>query len=273
MNLELWCNHVSVPYFPVVGLIHPSCVKVDLLQVVSKSLKTGQRPGFDKSNRWSKNHPERLKNDYTTQTNNATVVYTKTKESLHAYIYTKQDTDSTKLIKKAQELGAQKIFTFAGVPDEMRTHVSHAFLGDVQANSGKFNNIRPINGGPSDLDALAGLDNGQELAGFAFLAAQIRQRSNLGPTLAYFSENKLAGAIGPLDIIQDMQGQNCLLPPYFGVLEKARGMGIGLKLWQAAMSYAAQQGAEYILVQAEDGAASVRFYERTGLKRLGLVYS
>ena len=84
-------------------------------------------------------------------------------------------------------------------------------------------------------------------------------------------DGKIAGAIGPMEIMPDSRGTARLLPQYFGVLPEYRGLGLGRSLWRAAMSWGQQHQAAYQLLQTEIGGASDRLCRSEGLTDLGLV--
>jgi hypothetical protein len=71
--------------------------------------------------------------------------------------------------------------------------------------------------------------------GFAFLDARIREHGGVGPVLTCHRDGKIAGAIGPMEIMPDSRGTARLLPQYFGVLPEYRGLGLGRCLWRPAM--------------------------------------
>jgi GNAT superfamily N-acetyltransferase len=81
----------------------------------------------------------------------------------------------------------------------------------------------------------------------------------------------IAGAIGPMEIMPDSLGAARLLPQYFGVLPRYRGLGLGRSLWRAAMRWGQQHHAAYQLLQTETGGASDRLCQSEGLTDLGLV--
>lgn len=85
------------------------------------------------------------------------------------------------------------------------------------------------------------------------------------------SNNKILGMIGPLDTLLDPWRIKQLIPPYFEVSQSARKMGIGTKLWNAAMNWGYENGAKYLLIQAEEGAASDFFYKKNSLIDCGVL--
>jgi GNAT superfamily N-acetyltransferase len=113
----------------------------------------------------------------------------------------------------------------------------------------------------------------QKLAaeGFAFLDARLREHGGTGPVLTAQRDGRIAGAIGPMEIMPDSRGAARLLPQYFGVLPAYRGHGLGRSLWRAAMRWGHQHQAAYQLLQTETGGASDRLCRSEGLTDLGLV--
>ena len=107
--------------------------------------------------------------------------------------------------------------------------------------------------------------------GFAFLDARIREHGGTGLVLTCQRDGRIAGAIGPMEIMPDSRGAARLLPQYFGVLPAYRGLGLGRSLWQAAMRWGQQHQAAYQLLQTQTGGASDRLCRSEGLTDLGLV--
>jgi len=113
-----------------------------------------------------------------------------------------------------------------------------------------------------------------ELEGFEFLWKEfIDKNKKLNPIICAILKKRIIGAIGPLDILNDAWGVPFLLPPYFGVAEKNRRMGVGKKLWEAATNFIYQKGVKYTLVQNISNSPAARFYEKQGLSNMGKIYS
>jgi GNAT superfamily N-acetyltransferase len=271
MNYDLWVSHITTPYLPVIGLVHPDCVRPESLVAVVQSLQTGIRPDFDKSNRWGNENSERLVDKWFVQTDESTMIFTTRIDIVTAYIYTSREEPLNAFMQYARKMGATKIYTFSHVHNAKKAHASHGFLGEVKKQSKISLHVRQVRCDKQEFAELRALDNGKEMAGLAFLASQIATRDDIGPTFGYFNDSKLVGVIGPLDISADVFGHNYLLPPYFGVHASMRGKGAGRELWNAAMNYAADQGAEYVLVQAEDGVASEVFYRKLAFQDMGRI--
>ena len=113
-----------------------------------------------------------------------------------------------------------------------------------------------------------------ELNNFYFLWKMfILKNKKLKPIICAVVDNKIIGAIGPLDIIRDSEGKMFLLPPNFGILKKNRKHGIGSSLWRSAMYFAFQKGAKYTLVQNIPNSPAAKFYENCGLVKANVIYS
>ncbi|MFJ8104872.1 GNAT family N-acetyltransferase [Streptomyces sp. NPDC096132] len=106
--------------------------------------------------------------------------------------------------------------------------------------------------------------------GFAFLYERMRA-GTVGPVLTVLHEGRVAGAIGPMEMMNDPRGRARLLPQYLGVLPEYRGLGYGRALWRAAMRWGHLHGAAYQLLQTEVGGASDRLCLAEGLTSLGFV--
>jgi GNAT superfamily N-acetyltransferase len=106
--------------------------------------------------------------------------------------------------------------------------------------------------------------------GFAFLHSRMAKGA-VGPMLVAVDEDRIVGAIGPMEIMSDSTGAARLLPQYFGVLPGWRGRGHGRALWRAAMQWGRQNGAAFQVVQTEVGGASEHICRTEGLRFLGLI--
>jgi GNAT superfamily N-acetyltransferase len=109
------------------------------------------------------------------------------------------------------------------------------------------------------------LKKDNSLEGFDFLYKEIINRKLSSSIICAAQDNKIIGAIGPLDIKNDAFRCRWLLPPYFGVVKEKRNLGYGQKLWRAAMSFAFHKGARYTLVQNEADSEAMFFYKKMGL--------
>lgn len=108
--------------------------------------------------------------------------------------------------------------------------------------------------------------------GLAFLHTQM-QASRCGPVLAAAVEDRIVGAVGPMEVGPDAIGRPQLMPQYFAVLPEARGQGLGRILWRAAMHWGQSHGAAYQLLQTEVDGPSDRLCQAEGLTSLGFTHT
>lgn len=93
----------------------------------------------------------------------------------------------------------------------------------------------------------------------------------VGTLLVVVVDDRIVGAIGPMEIMSDSNGAAQLLPQFFGVLPDRRGRGYGRALWRAAMRWGQRNGAAYQLLQTQVGGASEHICGTERLNSLGLV--
>ncbi|MFD9580637.1 GNAT family N-acetyltransferase [Streptomyces griseus] len=94
-----------------------------------------------------------------------------------------------------------------------------------------------------------------------------------GPVLVAVLEDRVVGAIGPMEIGPDPAGVAQLMPQYFAVHPDARGRGLGRHLWRAAMHWGQMHGAAYQLLQTEVGGFSDHLCRGEGLTTLGFLHA
>jgi ribosomal protein S18 acetylase RimI-like enzyme len=104
--------------------------------------------------------------------------------------------------------------------------------------------------------------------GFAFLHSRI---DGIGPVLTAVRDERVVGAIGPMETMPDPNGKARLLPQYFGVFPEYRGLGLGRRLWREAMHQGATNGTDYQLLRTTAGGASDRLCQAEGLTDRGFV--
>ncbi len=133
--------------------------------------------------------------------------------------------------------------------------------------------VRPITAWPTAVqETFAPFAEAMAGDGLSFLHAQM-QADRCGPVLAAAIEDRIVGAIGPMEIQPDAIGRPQLMPQYFAVLPEARGQGLGRILWRAAMHWGQSHGAAYQLLQTEVGGPSDRLCQAEGLTSLGFTYA
>lgn len=278
---------VTAPYMPALGPVHPDALSPGLLADVAGVAGTGGFLPYDKDRRWGGRKDESVLGGDVVQEPGLVLVpvlSTRRGRCVKVHVYSR---DPRGVLGRAGELGrrlcgehgaglARLVWFLAPGGDpgpvagcariQMRT-----FGPGCPAPA-------PVSGVVA-LDELAGVVRGSfsvfadKLSGegFAFLDSRIREHGGTGPVLTCVRDGKVAGAIGPMEIMADSRGAARLLPQYFGVLPEYRGLGLGRLLWQAAMRWGQRHGAAYQLLQTEVGGASDGLCRSEGLADLGMV--
>lgn len=280
---------ITVPYVPSLGPVHPEAFTSRLLADVTGIAGTGLFLPHDKDLRWGGRKDERVLADAVVQEPGLVLIpalSTRRGSSVKVCVYSRAPYEA---LGRAAELSRRlcgqhdaekgRLMWFlppGSDPDPV------AACGRIQMRTFGPDRLATIEvPGVVLLDELAGGARvsfsvfAEKLAadGFAFLDARIREHGGTGPVLTYQRDGKIAGAIGPMEIMADSRGAARLLPQYFGVLPEYRGLGLGRSLWRAAMSWGQQHRAAYQLLQTEVGGASDALCRSEGLADLGLVCS
>jgi GNAT superfamily N-acetyltransferase len=278
---------VTVPYVPSLGPVHPETVTVRLLADVTGIAGTGRFLPYDKELRWGGRKDERVLADAIVQEPGLVLVpvlSTRRTSCVKVCVYSREPHEA---LGRAAELGRRlcaghdagkgRLMWFlppGSAPDPVAARVR------IQMRA--FGPGRPA---PAPTPGVVPLDElgeavrasfsvfAEKLAadGFAFLDARIREHADTGPVLTCQRDGKIAGAIGPMEIMADSRGAARLLPQYFGVLPEYRGLGLGRSLWRAAMDWGQRHRAAYQLLQTEVGGASDSLCRSEGLTDLGMV--
>lgn len=274
---------VTAPYVPTIGPVHPSVLTDDLFADILRTASSRRFLPYDKDLRWSDTKDEHVLAEDIAHRPGETLIPTLLERgagTIKVYAYGVEP--GSRII--AAELTHKLCATYgAGKARVVR------FLGPEYATrfaQGTRIQLRDFSAGPcppagpaistfSDLSAPAGRSFGsfaKRMAGdgFGFLYTRM-QAGAIGPVLVATADDRVAGAIGPMEIRPDAIGQPQLMPQYFGVLPEFRGRGLGRSLWRGAMRWGQDHGAAYQLLQTEVGGASDTLCQAEGLKSLGFV--
>jgi len=268
-------NHITVPYLPILGPVHPESITTKLITDLFCVGPTGNLLPYDKDCRWYSHKAEKLLLEHALHLKNGLILPTYNSATRRIKLYCYGDvkkSDVTFLSKKIQLQGThisvitynQPIFADSS---SVAVFLKNLKQSDMQDKCENIEILKQTNA--KDLMALA---VNPENEGFLFLSKRYGD-GKLGPIFVSRRNGVLAGAIGPIDITKDSLGKNCCLPPYIGVVKQQRCKGVATKLWMSAMNYAAQKGAEYLILQAETDEPSEFFYSKLGLKNLGRVFT
>ncbi|MGO8958826.1 MAG: GNAT family N-acetyltransferase [Streptosporangiaceae bacterium] len=283
-----WLQPVmTAPFVPTLGPAHPEAITSGLFADVIEIAGTGRFLPHDKDRRWADRKDEQVLTDAITQEPGLVLIPTLStrRHCVKIHIYSQhprgamsEAADLGRRLCEEQAAGKARLIWFlppGSDPDPI------AACTRIQMRTFGHGHPAPA---PKPEPGVVPLDEvtvpvratfsafSQKLAaeGFAFLEARIRDRGT-GPVLTCRGDGKIVGAIGPMETMPDSRGIARLLPQYFGVLPEYRGLGLGRRLWRAAMQWGQQHQAAYQLLQTEAGGASDRLCGSEGLTDLGLV--
>jgi GNAT superfamily N-acetyltransferase len=280
-----WLQPVmTAPYVPTLGPAHPQDITPGLFADVIQIAGTGRFLPHDKDRRWTGHKDEQVLTGAITQEPGLVMipVWSSRRRCVKVCVYS---THPRAALSQAARLCTQLCGQHAAAqgrivwflppgsdPDPVAacTRIQLRTFGPGAVAPGPGVVLLEEAAGPvrATFTAFA-----EKLAadGFAFLDARIREHADMGPVLTCQRDGKIAGAIGPMEIMPDSQGTARLLPQYFGVLPEYRGLGLGRCLWRAAMHWGHSQQAAYQILQTEVGGASDRLCRSEGLADLGLI--
>ncbi|WP_416976395.1 GNAT family N-acetyltransferase [Streptomyces sp. T028] len=278
-----WIEPVMpVPYVPTLGPVHQGDPLSDLFEAVVEIAGTGRFLPYDKDSRWSDTKPERVLVDAIEHDQRQTLVPTLTGRGagtvkVHVYGSAPDSLSAGAYLarKLAAVHGAAKArvvwFLAPDQPEPCAQGATRVQFKDFNDGPGQAPDARVLDckqlPEPERFAVFAEL---MAADGFAFLYEQMRA-GTVGPVLTVLDEGRVAGAIGPMEMMSDPSGRARLLPQYFCVLPEYRGLGYGRALWRGAMHWGHLHGAAYQLLQTEVGGASDRLCLAEGLTSLGFV--
>jgi GNAT superfamily N-acetyltransferase len=282
-----WLHPVmTAPYVPALGPVHPQAITPGLFADVIAIAGTGRFLPHDKDSRWAGRKDEQVLAGAIIQEPGLVLipVLSTRRQCLKVHVYSRQPRAA---LGRAAELGSRlrdehaagkgRLIWFlppGSAPDPVAacTRIQMRAFGPGHPAPGPEPGVVPLDEAAPAVRATFSVF-AEKLAaeGFAFLDARIREQDAIGPVLTCQRDGKVAGAIGPMEIMPDSQGTARLLPQYFGVLPEHRGLGLGRSLWRAAMWWGQRHQAAYQLLQTEAGGASDRLCCSEGLTGLGLV--
>ncbi|WP_206776526.1 GNAT family N-acetyltransferase [Streptomyces sp. DSM 110735] len=274
---------MPVPYVPTLGPVRWEDPIPALLEAVVENAATDGFLPYDKDRRWGERKTERVVVDAIEHDDGRTLVPTLAERGggvVKVHVYGAAPDSLTTGADLARKLiavhGAARggVVWFLG-PDQPEAYAqgvgTRVQLKDFADGPGAAPGVPVHEDGRLHADAgFADFAEAMAGDGFAFLYERMRG-GGVGPVLTILHDGRVAGAIGPMEILADAAGAARLLPQYFGVLPRYRGHGYGRALWRAAMHWGHRHGAGYQLLQTEAGGASDRLCAAEGLTSLGFV--
>ncbi|MER7882590.1 GNAT family N-acetyltransferase [Streptomyces fimicarius] len=279
-----WLRPVlTAPIVPTLGPVHPDALSVDLFEDILRAADTGDFLPYDKDRRWGGEKDETaLRSDVVHQPER-TLIPTLTRRgrgTVKVFAYGHHDG----VVNEAAELAAK----LAAQYDAFNAKVVRPLGPDTGSPRGtriqlkRFTDrtcpnpdgpVRPVTAWPAAVQKTFGpFADTMAADGLAFLHHQM-QADRCGPVLAAVVDDRIVGAIGPMEVRADAIGRPQLMPQYFAVLPDARGQGLGRTLWRAAMHWGQTHGAAYQLLQTEVDGPSDQLCQSEGLATLGFSHT
>ncbi|MGW6454840.1 GNAT family N-acetyltransferase [Streptomyces sp. NPDC055078] len=276
-----WLRPVlTAPIVPTLGPVHPHTLTVDLFEDTLRAAVTDRSfLHYDKDRRWSSEKDETVLSSDVVHQPDHTLIPTLNRRgrgTVKVFAYGHHGS----IVDEAAELAVK----LAAVHDARRARVVRPLGPETGYPRGTRiqmkdftacpcldlgGPVRPVTDWPTAVqETFAPFATAMAADGLAFLHVQM-QAGRCGPVLAAAVEDRIVGAIGPMEVRPDAIGCPQLMPQYFAVLPDARGQGLGRALWRAAMHWGQSHGAAYQLLQTEVGGPSDRLCQADGLTSLG----
>ncbi|MFE0700144.1 GNAT family N-acetyltransferase [Streptomyces sp. NPDC058872] len=274
---------LTAPIVPTLGPVHPDALTVGLFEDTLRAAETGEFLPYDKDRRWGGEKDEKILREDVVHQPEHTLIPTLTRRghgSVKVFAYGLRDTVVDEAAELAAKLAARHDTVNARVvrplaPETTRPRGTRIQLKDFTtapcpAPDGP---VRSVTDWPTAVqETFAPFAEAMATDGLAFLHTQM-QAGRCGPVLTTAVEDRIVGAIGPMDVCPDAIGRPQLMPQYFAVLPEARGQGLGRVLWRAAMHWGQSHGAAYQLLQTEVDGPSDRLCQAEGLTSLGFAHT
>ncbi|MFE7047134.1 GNAT family N-acetyltransferase [Streptomyces californicus] len=274
---------LTAPIVPTLGPIHPDTLTVSVFEDILRAADTGDFLPYDKDRRWGGEKDEKVLREDVIHQPEHTLIPTLSRRgrgTVKVYAYGLRDT----VVDEAAELAAKLASTHdvAGArvvrplgPETAHPRGTRIQLKDFAARPcpAPDGPVRPVAAWSAAVqETFAPFAEAMTGDGLAFLHAQM-QAGRCNPVLAAAVEDRIVGAIGPMEIQPDAIGRPQLMPQYFAVLPEARGQSLGRVLWRAAMHWGQSHGAAYQLLQTEVEGPSDRLCRAEGLTCLGFSHT
>ena len=274
---------LTAPIVPTLGPVHPDALTIDIFEDILRAAVTGDFLPYDKDRRWGGEKDEAVLRGNVVHQPDRTLIPTLNRRgrgTLKVFAYGRRDSAVGEAAELAVKLAAVHDAVNARVvrplgPETARPRGTRIQLKDFTAGSCPTPGgpVRPVTAWPATVqETFAPFAEAMAGDGLAFLHTQM-QAGQCGPVLATAVEDRIVGAIGPMEVRPDAIGRPQLMPQYFAVLPETRGQGLGRILWRAAMHWGQSHGAAYQLLQTEVSGPSDRLCQAEGLTSLGFTHT
>ncbi|MEU7026686.1 GNAT family N-acetyltransferase [Streptomyces sp. NPDC046275] len=274
---------LTAPIVPTLGPVHPDALTVGIFEDTLRAADTGDFLPYDKDRRWGGEKDEKVLREDVVHQPEHTLIPTLTRRgrgTVKVFAYGLRDTVVDEAAELAAKLAAAHDVINARVVRPLGPETTHPRGTRIQLKDfttapcpAPDGPVRPVTAWPTAVqDTFAPFAEAMAGDGLAFLYTQM-QAGRCGPVLAAAIEDRIVGAIGPMEVRADAIGCPQLMPQYFAVLPEARGQGLGRILWRAAMHWGQSHGAAYQLLQTEVDGPSDRLCQAEGLTSLGFTHT
>ncbi|MFB7971359.1 GNAT family N-acetyltransferase [Streptomyces rubiginosohelvolus] len=274
---------LTAPIVPTLGPVHPDALTAGIFEDVLRAADTGDFLPYDKDRRWGGEKDERVLRRDVVHQRERTLIPTLTRRgrgTMKVFAYGLPDSVVNEAAELAAKLAAAHDVAGARVvrplgPDTAHPRGTRIQLKDFTAAPcpDPGGPVRPVTDWPTSVqETFAPFAEAMAADGLAFLHTRM-QAGRCGPVLAAAVEDRIVGAIGPMEVLPDAIGRPQLLPQYFAVLPETRGQGLGRVLWRAAMHWGQSHGAAYQLLQTEVGGPSDHLCQTEGLTSRGFTHT
>ena len=282
LHADWLSNAITVPYVPTLGPVHPDADIVELFQTVI-DLKAGEFLPFDKDQRWSDHKDEIVLAREVEHRADRTTIATLSHRSggrVTVYHYAQTPPDLASAREHAGKLAADhgaarsRVVWFPPGSPSAEVTLVRALLAPTYAPGRSPS--RPILALQDATPVLqAGFLRFAEHAGdgMAYLGRCWAAGRIDTPVLVSTDQDRIVGAIGPMQTSPSPTAALQLLPQYFAVLPGYRRAGHGRALWRAAQQWGHRAGCSYQLLQVAAGSPAEELYHSEGVHSLGLVCS
>ncbi|MFC4328707.1 GNAT family N-acetyltransferase [Streptomyces andamanensis] len=279
-----WLRPVlTAPIVPTLGPVHPDALSVGIFEDTLRAAGTRDFLPYDKDRRWGGEKDEKVLREDVVHQPEHTLVPTLTRRgrgTVKVFAYGLRDSVVDEAAELAAKLAAAHDVAGARVVRPLGPDTAHPRGTRIQLKNFTTGAcpapdvpVRQVTDWSAAVQGtFAPFAEAMAADGLAFLHAQM-QSGRCGPVLTAAIENRLVGAIGPMEIQADAIGRLQLMPQYFAVLPEARGQGLGRALWRAAMHWGQSHGAAYQLLQTEADGPSDRLCQAEGLTSLGFTHT
>lgn len=283
-----WLRRVlTVPYVPTLGPVHPDALTADLFDEIIAASRTGHALPFDRDRRWSPRKRDIVLVDEIVHRPTHTIIPTLSRRGtgiVKTYYYggsphPDQLAVATRRWCATYGAAAGRVIWFNRDLPATTGHCTRVLCKDFarptpQPPGSGHPTVRELESCPPPMRAtFAEFADQLTDHGFGFLHQRYQAGRVDGPILVTEANGHIAGAIGPLDTLLDMQGNRMLLPQYLGVAPHHRGHGHARALWRAAATWGERHRAAYQMLQTRTGYPSDRLFLSEGLHSLGFACS